>query len=129
MRLSASRDQGLGPRVGAGQSQHLVSRVDQLPDNRGTDETPCPCDEHPRVKPPFRVRHVVEILHAHDLGKGLGLSELSGGDVAQTDMADQPLTFKLGEHTQRLLDRSVRRVQDSAHSKVHDVQSVDAEIS
>src|SRR5579872_3449387 len=75
------------------------------------------------------VCHVVEILHAYDLGNGLSLSELRGTDVAQTDVADQPLTFKLGEHTQWLPDRSLRRSHHSANSKVHDVQSVEAEIS
>ena len=41
--------------------------------------------------------HVIKILDANCLGHGLRLSELFGSNVAQTDVADEPLTLELGE--------------------------------
>src|ERR1700746_3923322 len=42
--------------------------------------------------------HVVEVLHADDLGDRLCLSYLLRCYVAQTDMPDQPLPLELCEH-------------------------------
>src|SRR5271165_3055830 len=50
------------------------------------------------------VRNVVEVLHADDLGNRLPLRQLSGTDVAQTQMANQSLTLQLCKHSQRFCD-------------------------
>src|ERR1700758_1165842 len=42
----------------------------------------------------FPLRQVVEVLHADDVGDRLSLSYLLRGDVAQTDIPDQPLPLE-----------------------------------
>src|SRR5262249_25423472 len=77
----------------------------------------------------FPLRHVIEVLHANYVCNFLSFRELSRSNVAQTDMTNEPFTFEFIEYGQRLRDRSLRRLHNSANSKVHDVQSIQAEIS
>src|SRR5580692_11356799 len=67
------------------------------------------------------MRHVVEVLHAHDLGNSLGLLQLPWRDVAETDVTNQSPPFQFSQRTQRFLDRSLRWRRDSTHSEVDDV--------
>jgi hypothetical protein len=55
MYFSSCRGKRLGTRVGASKTKNLMSRVDQLPDNGGTDKTCCACNENTHVKTPFHV--------------------------------------------------------------------------
>src|SRR5579872_470383 len=73
--------------------------------------------------------HVVEILHADNLGYGLRFSELLGRNVAQTDMPDQSLTLEVDEDGQWLLDRFLPRFRESADPKIDNVEMVEAKIS
>ena len=49
------------------------------------------------------------VLHADDRGDGARLVDLARRDVAQAEVADQPLALELGERGERLLDRSFAR--------------------
>ena len=72
---------------------------------------------------------VIEVLHANDLGDAARLSDLSGRDVAQAEMADQALSLELGERGERLLDRFLARPVAASHEpQVDDVENVDAEV-
>src|ERR1051325_4510078 len=75
------------------------------------------------------VCHVVEVLNANDLRDSLRLFPLPGCDVAETEMANQPLTLQFGQHRQGLLDRPFRRFRESAHTQIDDIESFEAKIS
>ena len=63
----------------------------------GTYATPCICElVHKRIV--ITLDDVEEILYADDLRDLLRLRELATCDIAQTEMTDQYLTLKLGEH-------------------------------
>ena len=53
--------------------------------------------------------HVVEVLHAHDLGDRLRLGQLGSSDVAQADVADQTLALEVGQYSHLLGDGPLRR--------------------
>ena len=77
----------------------------------------------------FLLRHVIEILDANYLCNGLRLRQLSGPYVAQTDVANEPLTLEFSEHRQRFLNRSLRRFRESTNAEIHHIENVEAEIS
>src|SRR6516162_2115404 len=72
--------------------------------------------------------HVVEVLDANNLCDFLGLLELPGGDVAETDVAYQFLALHFGKHSQRFFDRFFRRLEHCTDPEVDDVEPVDSEI-
>ena len=74
------------------------------------------------------VGQVVEVLDAHDLGDRLRLGHLGGRDVAQADVADQPLTLQVGQDLDLIRDRPLRRLEHPADAEIHDVERVEAEI-
>ena len=73
---------------------------------------------------------VVVVLHASHLGDAARLHDLGGGDVAQPELADQPLSLELGQRGERLLDRAFARPVNLAHhAQVDDVERLDAEVA
>jgi hypothetical protein len=50
------------------------------------------------------MREIVQVLHADDLADPAAFGDLRWRDIAQADMADQPLALKFGQHGERRLD-------------------------
>ena len=75
------------------------------------------------------VRNVVKILHAHNVRHGLSFGQLRRRDVAQTDMANESLLLELDEHGQMFRNRHLRRLLDSSHPEIDDIESLNGEIS
>ena len=75
------------------------------------------------------VCNIVEILHTHDLRRVLCLGQLLSRDIAQSDMANQPLALELDEHSQRFFNRFVRRSRHSSHPEIDNVKALKAKIS
>ncbi len=76
------------------------------------------------------VGQVVVVLHAHDVGDRLRLGHLGGRDVAQADVADQPLALEVGQHRHLLGDGPLLgAVARPHHAVVDDVERVQAEVA
>ncbi len=76
------------------------------------------------------VGQVVVVLHAHDIGDRLRLGHLGGRDVAQADVADQPLAPEVRQHRHLLGDGPLRGAVDRPHrAVVDDVERVQAQIA
>ena len=76
------------------------------------------------------VGQVVVVLHAHDVGDRLRLDHLGGRDVAQADVADQPLVPEVGQHRHLLGDGSrLRAMARPHHAVVDDVERVQAQVA
>ena len=76
------------------------------------------------------VGQVVVVLHAHDVGDRLRLGHLGGRDVAQADVADQPLALEVGQHRHLLGDGPLLGAVDRPHrAVVDDVERVQAQVA
>src|SRR5271168_196838 len=75
------------------------------------------------------LRDVVEVLDANDLRDFPSFLELPWSDVAETDVANQPLTLQLGEHSKRFRDGALRRLLHSTYAKVDDIEMTDTEVA
>jgi hypothetical protein len=74
--------------------------------------------------------HVVVVLHAHNVGDRLRLCYLGGRDVAQTDVADQPLAPEVSQHRHRLGDGPLLEAVARTHrAVVDDVESVQVQVT
>src|SRR5215813_835787 len=73
---------------------------------------------------------IVVVLYAHDVGNRLRLGQLSGRDVAQADVADQPLAPEVGQYRHLLGDGPLSGTVDCPHrAVVDDVERVQAKIA
>ena len=70
---------------------------------KGTYAMPCRAKSSIRASS-LAIDHVVVVLHAHNVGDRLRLCYLGGRDVAQTDVADQPLAPEVSQHRHLLGD-------------------------
>ena len=73
---------------------------------------------------------IIQVLHAHDRSDPTAFRNLRGGDVAETEVADQALLLQLGEHRKRRFNRSFGGRMDIKHGpEVDDVQHLEAEVA
>ena len=76
------------------------------------------------------MRHIVQVLHADDLADAPALLDLLRGDVAEPDVAHEALPLKVGEDSERRLDRPFGGSVDRAHDpQIDDIQHVEPEIA
>jgi hypothetical protein len=87
----------------------------------GTYGIPPPVDEVVVVA----VSEVVHILHAHDRGDALRLSDLVRGGVADPEVADQTLLPESGERLERLSERTGPGGLGIAHAHVDQIEYLD----
>ncbi len=73
---------------------------------------------------------IVVVLHADYVGDRLRLAYLGCRDVAQADVADQPLALEVGQHRHLLGDRPLlEAVARPHHAVVDDVERVQAQVA
>ncbi|EAU69609.1 hypothetical protein STIAU_2984 [Stigmatella aurantiaca DW4/3-1] len=76
------------------------------------------------------MRQIVLVLHADDGGDPASLRDLRGGDVAQADVAHQPLLLEPGQHREWRLDGALCGSMSAEHeAQVHHVEGLQAQVA
>ncbi len=76
------------------------------------------------------LRQVVMVLHADDFAEPASLGDLRRRDMAEPDVAHQPLALQLGEDRERRLDRPLRGMMGVEHAaKVDQFERIQPQIA
>ncbi len=75
------------------------------------------------------VGEVVEILHADNFGDFGGFGELVGGDVADSDVADEALFFELDEGGEWLFDGELGWTGGAADAEIDDIEGIYCQVA
>lgn len=71
---------------------------------------------------------IVEVLNANDLRDFLSFLELSGSDVAETDVPNESLTLQFGKRREWFLNGAFRGLQSCAYPEIDDVEVINTQI-